>query len=49
MKDEKVIQEMIEQFKFDIEVDKVHMNPVDQNRIEWREHWIKCLEWVLSK
>lgn len=48
MKSEKVIREMIEQFKFDNEADKAHMNTIDEEIIRNREEWIKCLMWVLE-
>lgn len=48
MKSEKLIREMIEQFKFDNEADKAHMNAIDEKRIRVREEWIKCLTWVLE-
>lgn len=48
MKSEKLIREMIEQFKFDNEADKAHMSPLGGERIRDREEWIKCLTWVLE-
>lgn len=48
MKSEKLIREMIEQFRFDNEADKAHMNPVDEGKIRTRKEWIKCLTWVLE-
>lgn len=48
MKNENLIREMIEQFKFDNEADKAHMNPIDEETIRVREEWIKCLTWVLE-
>lgn len=48
MKSEKIIKEMIKQFKFDNEADKAHTNPVDGEKIRIREEWIKCLTWVLE-
>lgn len=47
MKSEKLIREMIEQFKFDI-IAEALMQPVNEEKIKRKEEWIKCLTWVIE-
>lgn len=47
MKSEKMIRSMLEQYEFNLEMDKEYRSE-DTECIERTKQWVNCLRWVLD-